>query len=130
LVQLVRIIVDPGNQIAGLILVEERERQGLQPGEQGVSQIEKNGAAHSAHCQRLVVACEQTDKIDPKQNAGRPENALEVSTLNISVDRTGDDDRAKKAGSVRGEHCHESEGDRSLFVAQQRRKTLERRNNG
>ena len=49
LIQLVRVIVDSGNQVAGLVLIEECDGQRLEFGEERISQIEEHVPPDRAH---------------------------------------------------------------------------------
>ena len=75
LVQLVGVVVDARDQVAGLVLVEEVERQLLQLGEERIAQVEEHAAADAAHLLRLHVGRDQAGQIatpaGPRRTAGR-----------------------------------------------------------
>ena len=60
LVELVGIVVDPRDQVARAVLVEERDRQRLQFREQRVAEVEEDAAADAAHRLSLIHISEPT----------------------------------------------------------------------
>ena len=83
LVQLVGVVVDSRDQVAGLVLIEEVERQLLQLGEQGVAQLEQHAAADRAHRQRLDVGGDQPDDVDREQDGREAQHAARSRRLRM-----------------------------------------------
>ena len=75
LIQLVGVVVDPGDQVARLVLVEERERQLLQFREERIPQIEQQPLRHASHHAGLDVAREERDDIQGQEDAREQEDS-------------------------------------------------------
>ena len=71
LIQLVGIVVDSGDQISCLVLIEERQRQLLQLGEDRIPQLEQYGSPDSSHPLRLKVTGEKSADVDGQQQRCR-----------------------------------------------------------
>src|SRR5206468_6557205 len=62
-VQFVGIVVDSGDEIAGLVLIEEIERKLLQLREDRIAQLVEHLSADAAHGLRLHVARDEADQV-------------------------------------------------------------------
>ena len=85
LVQLVGVVVDSRDQVAGLVLVEEVERQLLQLREERVAQGEQHPPADAAHRLRLDVGRDERRQVDEEEQSRRAQHAAEVAGRGCSV---------------------------------------------
>jgi len=96
-VQLVGVVVDPRNQVSGLVLIEECDGQGLEAGEESISKIEEHMTPYRAHPLSLEVARAKADQVDAQQKQRGQQDTIEIPVLNVNVDGARDDERTQKA---------------------------------
>ena len=79
LIQLVGVIVDSRNQVAGFVLIEKDQGQVLQFRKQSISQLEEDGTADGAHRESLKITGKQAAQINAEQDRGRGEDTSKVA---------------------------------------------------
>ena len=93
LVELVGIVVQARNQVAGLVLVEEHHRKFLQLEEQAVSNVKQNPAPHAPHGSDLDVTGHHAREIHGQHQQGEAQQAARIIEPDIRVNGVRDQDR-------------------------------------
>lgn len=99
LVELVGIVIEARDQVAGFVLIEERYRQLLEFFEERVAQREEHAATNAAHGSHLCIACDGAADIDRHQDAGKQQQSVHVFQADVRVDNVADDGGADQHGS-------------------------------
>ena len=128
LVQLVSVVVDSRDEVAGLVLIEEVERQILELREQAISQAEQYPASNAAHRLRLYVGGDERRQEGDEQKAGESQDAAEVAAPNVGIDRVRDDERSDQPCERRDDDGNARDGDALALGRHERQQADKRRN--
>jgi hypothetical protein len=126
LVELVGIVVDTRDQVAAPVLVEERDRQVLQLGEDRIAHVEEDAPPHSTHGARLDVAGSQSDDEHAEQDAGPRQHTGKITARDVGIDGMRDDHRGDQRGTGGEQDGDERDRDIALLALDERHKSAQR----
>ena len=127
LVQLVGIVVDPRDEVAGLVLVEEVERQILQFREQRDFASRTTPAVRRCPSSASGRRSRRTTPGRQPTEGRRTQDAAEVAAPDVGVDRVRDDERPDQPCQRRHDDGNARDGDAFTLGRHERQQARKRR---